>query len=91
MRKKLFETGELRITQGVKESIPMDEAMWALFRHALGDGGDLCEEDKEMNEFAIRSGLLRVFSCYHSKKGQTFLIITEADHSVTTILLPSEY
>ena len=39
---------------------------------------------------AIRSGM-RILSAYHTSTGQKFWIITEADRSATTILLPEDY
>ena len=59
-------------------------------RHKLGDWGDLSEEDKAENEFSI-GNRLRIFSAYHTNQRVKLWIITEADRSSTTILLPSEY
>jgi hypothetical protein len=58
-------------------------------RHAAGDWGDLCAFDRRQNEIALREGL-RVLSAYDVLAGRLW-IITEADRSVTTILLPEEY
>ena len=58
-------------------------------RHAAGDWGDLCAFDRRQNEIALREGL-RVFSSYDVLAGRVW-IITEADRSVTTILLPEDY
>ena len=60
-----------------------------LARHAAGDWGDLCAFDHRQNEIALREGL-RVLSSYDVPAGRVW-IITEADRSVTTILLPEEY
>jgi hypothetical protein len=60
-----------------------------LARHATGDWGDLCAFDLRQNEIALRDGY-RVFSSYEISAGRVW-IITEADRSVTTILLPEEY
>ena len=60
-----------------------------LARHASGDWGDLCTFDRRQNEIAIREGL-RIFSSYETAAGRCW-VITEADRSVTTILLPEEY
>jgi len=59
-------------------------------RHIKGDWGDLDDADKEENEFSIQRGL-RLLSAYTLKDGTHIWIITEADRSVTTLLLPSEY
>jgi hypothetical protein len=58
-------------------------------RHAAGDWGDLCAFDRRQNEIALRDGY-RVLSSYNVLAGKVW-IITEADRSVTTILLPEEY
>jgi hypothetical protein len=60
-----------------------------LARHAAGDWGDLCAFDRRQNEIALRDGY-RVLSSYEVPAGRIW-IITEADRSVTTILLPEEY
>ncbi len=58
-------------------------------RHATGDWGDLCEADRRENERSLGHGL-RVLSSYRIGDRKVW-IITEADRSVTTILLPEEY
>jgi hypothetical protein len=60
-----------------------------LARHATGDWGELCAFDRLQNEIALREGL-RVLSSYQVGEGCVW-VITEADRSVTTILLPEEY
>lgn len=60
-----------------------------LARHAAGDWGNLCAFDRRQNEVALRDGY-RVLSSYGTPAGKIW-IITEADRSVTTILLPEEY
>jgi hypothetical protein len=62
-----------------------------LQRHRRGDWGDLCEEDRAANRKAVVLGY-RLLSAYTlPDTGQKIWIITEADRSVTTLLLPSEY
>jgi hypothetical protein len=60
-----------------------------LARHATGDWGELCAFDRRQNEVALRQGD-RVLSSYPVGEGRVW-VITEADRSVTTILLPEEY
>jgi hypothetical protein len=60
-----------------------------LARHATGDWGELCAFDRRQNEIALREDY-RVLSSYEMTAGRVW-IITEADCSVTTILLPEEY
>jgi hypothetical protein len=61
-----------------------------LVRHANGDWGEVDEHDRKANEYAVKHGL-RVLSVYRLCTGARIWIITEADRSSTTILLPSEY
>jgi hypothetical protein len=85
-----FKLGQVVATAAATETIPGDEMMTALDRHASCDWGDLCEEDKATNEQALRKRG-RLFSAYETKDKTKFWIITEWDRSVTTILLPSDY
>jgi hypothetical protein len=61
-----------------------------LSKHARGDWGDLCEDDRQQNELCLREGC-RLFSAYVLSNGQKLWIITEHDRSVTTLLLPCDY
>jgi len=51
---------------------------------------ELTDDDAQENELSLREGF-RVLSAYCTANGQKLWIITEADRSSTTILLPSEY
>ncbi|KFG95526.1 hypothetical protein GQ56_0119770 [Burkholderia paludis] len=59
-------------------------------RHARHDWGDLCEADRQQNEIAAANGA-RIPSCYTLPNQVQVWIITEADRTVTTVLLPEEY
>lgn len=61
-----------------------------LRRHASGDWGDLSEEDRKENEFSLVHGF-RLLSSYALSSGTKIWVITEADRSSTTLLLPEEY
>jgi hypothetical protein len=93
---KKFETGVITETIGVhnKRQEDMnfnDFAVSSLQRHLNGDWGDLCEEDKRANDFALRNGDDRLFSKYNFDEDTSIYIITEWDRSATTILFPDEY
>ena len=60
-----------------------------LARHASGDWGELDAHDRRENMLSLKHGW-RVISSYPVGEGKVW-IITEADRSVTTILLPEEY
>ena len=87
---KQFPTGRLLCTPGAMSRVGRDEMMDAYLRHKEGDWGDVCPEDWHSNDQAIGRGM-RILSAYHTSKGQKFWIITEADRSATTILLPEDY
>ena len=76
--------GALILLSGAGEN-PFDY----LARHATGEWGELCAFDRRQNEVALRTGE-RVLSSYPVGERKVW-IITEADRSVTTILLPEEY
>ncbi|MEM9754061.1 MAG: hypothetical protein AAF916_11850 [Planctomycetota bacterium] len=63
-----------------------------LIRHVTGDWGELCDEDRQANEDALRHAA-RIFSKYvlDTDADVSVYVITEADRSSTTILLPSDY
>jgi len=61
-----------------------------LARHANGDWGDLCEADRQENQFSLERGF-QVFSSYRTDAGDELWIITDNHFSITTILLPDEY
>ena len=61
-----------------------------LRRHLSGDWGDVDTHDREENEFSLSHGF-RLLSAYTLQTGTRFWIITEADRSATTLLLPEEY
>lgn len=82
--------GRLYATPGVLASIPVNDYSTAVRRHRICDWGEACAEDWESNNQAMIHGS-RVVSVYTSKAGVRFWIITEADRSATTILLPNEY
>ena len=85
-----FSLGRIVMTQSVSQTLSLHEIGTALLRHAQGDWGDVCAEDRDANESALWDGN-RLFSVYHDRKGVKFWIITEADRNTTTVLLPHDY
>lgn len=90
-KRPLFAMGALVATPGALDLLngTGTNASTILTRHQYGDFGSICAEDAQSNLDAIAHGL-RVFSAYDIGKARLW-IITEADRSVTTLLLPSEY
>lgn len=87
-----FSLGQMVATHGAVDALqeagenPADY----LSRHQLGDWGEVPPEDAKENEFSVENGY-RILSAYTLSNGVKIWVITEADRSSTTILLPSEY
>ena len=87
-----FDLGQVVATPGAIELLvgagrsPME----FIARHVRGDWGDLDEHDRLVNESALKHGG-RLLSSYVVSGDQRLWLISEADRSATTLLLPSEY
>jgi len=97
MPDQLFPLGRVMMTtklQGrVQEANPehWEEELKALIaRHASGDWGDLEECDRQQNERTLQ-GRGPLFSIYTTGSGIKLYVLTEADRSCTTALLPEDY
>ena len=82
--------GQIVATPAALGALSQPDIVAALRRHAVGDWGDVDAHDRAANDDALRSGE-RLLSVYRSENGTTFWVITEADRSVTTVLLPDDY
>ena len=89
---KSFPLGRLLATPGALKALEQsgEEALTFLRRHARGDWGIVCDEDKRLNNEALKNGE-RLLSAYELKDGTRIWAITEADRSATTLLRPDEY
>jgi hypothetical protein len=85
-----FQLGQLVITPAALEAIPTEHICQCINRHVCGDWGDLEGDDRRENELALRIGS-RLLSVYHTETDRKFYIITEADRTATTVLLPEDY
>lgn len=85
-----FCVGRVVATQGAIAQLTQGDILKALSRHHSGDWGDLCKEDWNANECALKTEG-RLVSVYYSADKVKFYIITEWDRSLTTVLLPEEY
>ena len=82
--------GQIVATPAALGTVSQLDIVAALRRHAVGDWGDVTPDDRAANEDALRSGE-RLLSVYRTASGTTFWVLTEADRSVTTVLLPDDY
>ncbi|MBK9052971.1 MAG: hypothetical protein IPL78_19275 [Chloroflexi bacterium] len=90
--KQLFELGQVVMTDGAA-ALGIDFRPY-IARHQAGDWGELDEFDKRQNRQALKEDL-RILSAYNipvaGGETERIWIITEADRSITTVLLPEEY
>ena len=82
--------GRVVATRGVVDVVPTRELLAALRHHHNCDWGDVPASDCAANDLALTHGG-RIISAYRADNQTKFWIITEANRSVTTLLLPEEY
>ena len=85
-----FELGQLVATPGALRAAEDEDLRPYLARHARNDWGVVCEADRRANDRALIDDT-RLLSAYVLRNGTKIWIITEADRSATTILLPDGY
>ena len=90
-KQPLFALGRVVATQNVLQFAKQYriDLFSLLVRHHHGDWGTLSKDDREANQQALIDGL-RILSSYAFQQDKVW-IITEADRSITTILLPEDY
>ena len=101
-----FPLGQIVATPGALELLQETGFSAAALcrRHVQSDWGDLCEEDRAENDYAV-TRRLRILSCSRLVDAErlaatprdkrsslpTLWIISEADRSFTTLLRPDDY
>lgn len=85
-----FKLGHIVTTPNALTRLTHNDILTAIGRHQAGDWGDVSDDDRQENELSLKEGF-RLLSVYHSANGVKFWLITEADRSATTVLLPEDY
>lgn len=90
-----YSLGKVVMTNGISSKMAENEKFSneianCFRRYIVCDWGALCDEDKEMNDKALRTGTARVLAAYDTSEGRVY-IITEQNRSYTTILFADEY
>lgn len=91
-----FKIGTLVATRGVAGKMENNAKFRIFVQNSIdsfkdGNWGDICEEDKETNDDAVKNGE-RIIAVYiYPDDGTKIWIITEWDRNTTTVLFPSEY
>jgi len=96
---KKFNLGKVVITPGISMLLEASGEPFSKFinkclnKHICGNWGEICDEDKETNEDALVNNLrlMSVYTYNGELEDSKIWVITEADRSVTTLLLPEEY
>jgi hypothetical protein len=88
----LFPLGQIVATPGALQALERAGQSPAEFltRHVNGDWGEVPEADKKENDLSVHQGF-RILSAYTTRASDKIWVITEADRSATTFLLPDEY
>lgn len=91
-RSPLFSLGKVYMTPGAIAALERSRQRPEEFlaRHVVGDWGNVCEEDKRLNDASVNEGT-RILSAYETNTGEKIWVITEGDRSASTLLLPEEY
>jgi hypothetical protein len=90
MTEARFKLGLIVTTPAALNHLTYDEILLGLLRHVIGDWGDVSRDDRKENDLSLEKGF-RLWSVYHTDNGVKFWIITEANRSATTVLLPGDY
>jgi hypothetical protein len=85
-----FRLGRIVATPHALEVITTDDILVGISRHQAGDWGEVDAEGRATNDQALVNRT-RILSVYRSVKNAKFWIITEADRSATTVLMPEDY
>ncbi len=85
----VLELGTILVSRRACNAVSRDEIAAALVRHVRGDWGDVAELEARYNDLAARDGFW-VLSVYHTSAGEEFWVVTDADRSNTTVLMPDE-
>ena len=85
----VFRLGRIAVTPNALESLTQADIFSGIQRHQAGDWGNLTDNNRAANDRALAEGG-RIVSAYNAMNGTRFWLITEADRSATTILLPED-
>ncbi len=85
-----FRLGKIVSTPNAVAHLSQADILLGIQRHQAGDWGDVPAGNSAANERALTEGA-RLWSVYRAANGTKFWLITEADRSVTTVLLPEDY
>ena len=85
-----FRLGKIVSTPNALDRLTQDDILLAIRRHQAGDWGDVDTHGHAANERALVEGT-RLWSVYHAGNGVKFWLITEANRSYTSVLMPEDY
>ena len=88
--KSRFRLGSVAVTAYAQDILSDTDINVGLTRHQSGDWGEVSKSDWRANDSALKSRN-RILSAYTGRGGKRFWIITEADRSHTTVMMPEDY
>ena len=90
-RQTRFSLGRVLITPGAATTINESEIAEALRRHQAGDWGNLDAQERACNEQVLKIGGWLLSAYDDPDSGERFLIITQPDRMITTVMVPKEF
>jgi hypothetical protein len=85
-----FRLGKIVSTPNALSQLTQEDILMGIQRHQAGDWGEVDADDRRANDQAWVERT-RIISAYHSANGTKFWLITEADRSHTTVLMPEDF
>jgi hypothetical protein len=85
-----FRLGRIVSSANALSQPTQDDILMGIQRHQAGDWGDVDNHDRQANDLALIEGT-RLWSVHHAANSTKFWLITEADRSHTTVLMPEDY
>ena len=86
----IFKLGLVTMTLRAKHSLSDLNVLEALLLHIRGEWGGIAPDD-HYTLFPDYDFGVRMRGAYSDRQGQMFWVITDADHSRTTVMMPSDY
>src|SRR4051794_20068182 len=87
-----FGLGRVIVTEEARNALRFSNEQETIYlvRHKWMDHGDVTPETVFENEVALAQGR-RILSLYTTAMGHRIVIVTEGDHSATTVMAPYEF
>ena len=85
-----FSLGQIVATPNALHNLTPEDIQRGIQQHQSGNWGEVRDSDRQENDLSLEKGF-RLLSVYRATCGKLFWIITEANRSATTVLMPEDY